>query len=479
MASTARGFGVVVPRVVVSRLVSTSSETKNRATRANNLALARERMVVAMTMTMMSGPPGRCLRLRAVVSDDNVPEGHANLHNELYGDKSEGGKAHAAVVVNDFDEVLEGELDGTTLFVTSEWLEKRDGTKPCGLYAIYDEGESLKFVGYSRNIVLAIRGYTEVDAEGKPDEFKHCRVKLISGKRLTSRAYMQQQRDSWVEDLTGAKGGEGEGVALSSGQGPQPAVKRSEAEEATHEEQKLKMRKAMGDSLDAPASGQETEDKKQRRLNTIKAVEGDDWSEVIDRQTRETRGQSPATEEGSAPADRVSPFAKPGSAMPRGGEAGGRSVMDADTVNEVLDEVRPYLIADGGNVSVVAVEDGVVKLALEGACGSCASATATMSMGIERALRNHFGSLLKQVVRVDPGAGGGSDEGVAPSAVDAHLDMLRSAIENYGGSVRVKSVDGAVCVVQYKGPPPLSKGIEAAIKDSFPALRQINFVSFD
>ena len=55
-------------------------------------------------------------------------------------------------------------------------------------------------------------------------------------------------------------------------------------------------------------------------------------------------------------------------------------------VDRALDEVRPYLIADGGNVEVVEVEDGIVKLRLQGACGTCASSTATMKMGIERSL---------------------------------------------------------------------------------------------
>lgn len=55
-------------------------------------------------------------------------------------------------------------------------------------------------------------------------------------------------------------------------------------------------------------------------------------------------------------------------------------------VDRALDEVRPYLIADGGNVEVVDVEDGIVKLRLQGACGTCASSTATMKMGIERSL---------------------------------------------------------------------------------------------
>ena len=49
--------------------------------------------------------------------------------------------------------------------------------------------------------------------------------------------------------------------------------------------------------------------------------------------------------------------------------------------------MRPYLIADGGDVSVAAVEGGTVMLRLEGACGTCPSSTATMKMGIERALK--------------------------------------------------------------------------------------------
>ncbi|KAL3929107.1 MAG: hypothetical protein SGPRY_002099, partial [Prymnesium sp.] len=60
----------------------------------------------------------------------------------------------------------------------------------------------------------------------------------------------------------------------------------------------------------------------------------------------------------------------------------------ADNVDKVLDEVRPYLIADGGNVAVAGVdlETRDVQLILEGACGSCPSSTVTMKMGIERVL---------------------------------------------------------------------------------------------
>ena len=58
-----------------------------------------------------------------------------------------------------------------------------------------------------------------------------------------------------------------------------------------------------------------------------------------------------------------------------------------ENVEMVLDEMRPYLMADGGNVELVDVEGPVVKLRLQGACGSCPSSAMTLRMGIERRLR--------------------------------------------------------------------------------------------
>ncbi|MBD0343680.1 MAG: NifU family protein [Coleofasciculus sp. Co-bin14] len=61
--------------------------------------------------------------------------------------------------------------------------------------------------------------------------------------------------------------------------------------------------------------------------------------------------------------------------------------LTSDNVETVLDEMRPYLIADGGNVELVELDGPVVKLRLQGACGSCPSSTMTLRMGIERRLR--------------------------------------------------------------------------------------------
>jgi Fe-S cluster biogenesis protein NfuA len=64
--------------------------------------------------------------------------------------------------------------------------------------------------------------------------------------------------------------------------------------------------------------------------------------------------------------------------------------MDAEMQEEVemvLDTIRPSLMADGGNVELVDIDDGVVKLRLIGSCSSCSSSTMTLKMGIERALK--------------------------------------------------------------------------------------------
>lgn len=57
-----------------------------------------------------------------------------------------------------------------------------------------------------------------------------------------------------------------------------------------------------------------------------------------------------------------------------------------DSVQVVLEKLRPFLLRDGGDCELVDVEDGIVKLRLLGACGTCPSSTITLKAGIERAL---------------------------------------------------------------------------------------------
>ena len=52
-----------------------------------------------------------------------------------------------------------------------------------------------------------------------------------------------------------------------------------------------------------------------------------------------------------------------------------------EQVQEVLDKLRPFLLRDGGDCELVDVEDGIVKLRLLGACGTCPSSTITLKAG--------------------------------------------------------------------------------------------------
>ena len=76
--------------------------------------------------------------------------------------------------------------------------------------------------------------------------------------------------------------------------------------------------------------------------------------------------------------------------------------MAEETYNKVakiIDTIRPALIADGGNVELIDVTNGIVKVKLQGACGSCPMAQMTLKMGIEREIIRHLPE-IKEVVSI-------------------------------------------------------------------------------
>jgi len=64
-----------------------------------------------------------------------------------------------------------------------------------------------------------------------------------------------------------------------------------------------------------------------------------------------------------------------------------RGVGLKDEIAQALEDVRPSLQMDGGDVELVDVEDGVVKVKLMGACAGCPMAQMTLKMGIESYLK--------------------------------------------------------------------------------------------
>lgn len=79
--------------------------------------------------------------------------------------------------------------------------------------------------------------------------------------------------------------------------------------------------------------------------------------------------------------------------------------LTEENVEKVLDEVRPGLMADGGNVALHEIDGLVVVLKLQGACGSCPSSTMTLKMGIETRLRDKIPEIqeVEQIVDMETG----------------------------------------------------------------------------
>ena len=67
-----------------------------------------------------------------------------------------------------------------------------------------------------------------------------------------------------------------------------------------------------------------------------------------------------------------------------------------EKVQAVLDQVRPMLQRDGGDVELVEVTaDNIVKVKLQGACGSCPMSTMTLKMGIEKAIKDQIPEIVE------------------------------------------------------------------------------------
>ena len=70
-----------------------------------------------------------------------------------------------------------------------------------------------------------------------------------------------------------------------------------------------------------------------------------------------------------------------------------------EKVETALDSIRPALQNDGGDVELIDVSDGVVKVKLTGACGGCPMSEMTLKMGIERVIRQQVPE-IKEVIAV-------------------------------------------------------------------------------
>ena len=68
-----------------------------------------------------------------------------------------------------------------------------------------------------------------------------------------------------------------------------------------------------------------------------------------------------------------------------------------EQVEQAIEKIRPMLAADGGNVELVAVENGTVKVRLQGACAGCPMSQMTLKNGIEKIIKEE----VPEVVSVE------------------------------------------------------------------------------
>lgn len=70
-----------------------------------------------------------------------------------------------------------------------------------------------------------------------------------------------------------------------------------------------------------------------------------------------------------------------------------------NNVEKALEEIRPFLMSDGGNIKLLSIEKTIVKIQLEGACTDCSVNQMTLKNGVEATIKK-YAPQIKEVIRV-------------------------------------------------------------------------------
>lgn len=152
--------------------------------------------------------------------------------------------------------------------------------------------------------------------------------------------------------------------------------------------------------------------------------------------------------------------------------------LTEENVELVLDEVRPYLMADGGNVEFVEIDGPVVYLRLAGACGSCPSSLTTMTMGIQRRLMEKIPDIT-DVVQVE-------EENVGLELTEENVDTVLGEIRPYlvgtgGGGLELEELDGPIVKVKITGPAASVMTVRVAVtqklRERIPSIAAVQLVN--
>lgn len=152
--------------------------------------------------------------------------------------------------------------------------------------------------------------------------------------------------------------------------------------------------------------------------------------------------------------------------------------LTEENVEVILDEIRPYLMSDGGNVEFVEIDGPVVYLRLQGACGSCPSSTTTMTMGIKRRLMEKIPEILEVEQIMDEQAG--------MELSEANVEEVLNEIRPYlvgtgGGGLENAGLDGPIVKVRITGPAAKVMTVRVAVtqklRERIPAIAAVQLVN--
>ncbi|KAG0520275.1 hypothetical protein BDA96_08G060100 [Sorghum bicolor] len=152
--------------------------------------------------------------------------------------------------------------------------------------------------------------------------------------------------------------------------------------------------------------------------------------------------------------------------------------LTTGNVESVLDEVRPYLIADGGDVALHEINGNVVRLKLQGACGSCPSSVTTMKMSIQRRLMENIPE-ISAVERV-------ADKEMGLKLNEANVQKVLAEIRPYlagkgGGELELIKIVGHVVKVRLTGRAAGVKTVRVALtqklREKIPSIAAIRVLS--
>ncbi|KAJ4871176.1 hypothetical protein Rs2_47197 [Raphanus sativus] len=151
--------------------------------------------------------------------------------------------------------------------------------------------------------------------------------------------------------------------------------------------------------------------------------------------------------------------------------------LTEENVESVLDDIRPYLMSDGGNVALHEIDGNIVRVKLQGACGSCPSSVTTMKMGIERRLMEK----IPEIVAVESVP----DEETGLELNDENIEKVLEEIRPYligtaDGSLELVEIEEPIVKIRITGPAAGVMTVRVAVtqklREKIPSIAAVQLI---